>query len=115
MNAAGTGITEIQFGQTSEWNLITTNPVPRMYAFLWTPSSYAARAVTFGVSMHTPPFGASVTVAIGALRASIFVDPTNVHLGSVTIPVVPAPAVAVLLATAAPLGRRRRTQVEDFS
>ena len=45
VNASGTGITQIQFGQfvPSPDLANTTNPVTRMFAVLWTPTSYSNR------------------------------------------------------------------------
>src|SRR5262245_22449354 len=104
LNSAGTGLLEIQFGQfPAEPSLASTaNPIPRMFAFLWTPASYASRTITFSVSPAVPGGpAASVYLALDQMiGASIYTSQTQ--LGSVSIPIVPAPASLLALAIAAP-------------
>ena len=113
VNGAGTGITEIQFGQFPVEKPWTLNPIQRLYAFLWTPSSYAARSVTFGVSGHAPPAVASVMLDLdGSVGAYAYATQDHLSLGSVTIPIAPAPPAAAAFAFLA-LARRRRPPQGD--
>jgi hypothetical protein len=110
VNSAGTGVTQILFGQFSGGQKYNTqNPVARMYALLWTPASYAARAVTFAVSGLTPPTVASVVLDLdGSVGYAVFVDPSLLQLGSVSIPIAPAPPAFAALGIAALTARHRR-------
>jgi hypothetical protein len=105
----GTGIAQIQFGQAlgAPEVINTNNPVARVYRFLWTPSTYAARTVTFSLAGASP--AASLVLALDqATTGRAFVGPGNLVLGNVNIPIAPAPAAPPLLALAAAAPRRKR-------
>jgi hypothetical protein len=110
INATGTGLTGISFGQspgTPELT-VTANPINRMYAFLWTPSSYAARSVTFFIAPVFVGQLASLYLALDQ-QTGVYVPvvPSNWLLPPVSIPIAPAPTVAAVFALL-PLARRRR-------
>jgi hypothetical protein len=112
VNAAGTGVTQIQFGQFPSTPELanTTNPVNRMFAMTWTPSSYAGRTVTFSLAPASGNTAASVYLDLdGSVGASVYVALSNVALGSTNIPIAPAPASLALLGLGGLVaGRRRR-------
>ena len=113
----GADITNMQFGQlvSTPNGINTTNPIISIWTGLWTPESYEPRTVSFTVRGSV---AAGASVASVALRlsptfvASVFVPPSNLFYGLVTIPIVPAPAPLLLIPSAiiirAP--RRRRTE-----
>jgi hypothetical protein len=114
VNASGSGITQIAFYQfpASPKLARTTNPIERVYAFLWTPSSYSNRTITFaaaGFSGAGSTIGAVYLDLDGSVGASVYLVPANLSFGRVSIPVAPAPAsaAALALATLARRGRRR--------
>ena len=112
VNAAGTGVTQIQFGQfpASPELANTLNPVSRMFAMIWTPTSYTNRTVTFSLAPASGNTAASVYLDLdGSVGASVYVNLANVTLGSANIPVAPAPASLALLGLGGLVaGRRRR-------
>jgi hypothetical protein len=110
VNGTGTGITYVQFGQFPQLPDLyqTTNPIPRMYAFLWTPTSYAVRTVTFALVGHEPPMTGAVLLGFDSFLVSVFVDPAHLSLGSVSIPIAPAPPAAAAIALGLVPRRRRR-------
>ena len=84
VNASGSGITQIQFGQfvSSPGDANTTNPVNRMFAMTWTPGSYTNRTVTFALAPASGNTAASVYCDLnGNLGASVYVALSNVALG----------------------------------
>ena len=110
INASGTGITQIQFGQfpASPELAVTRNPINRMYAFRWTPSSYAARSITFAIAAASGNTLASVYFDLDhSVGASAYVVPANWILPPIEIPIAPAPAACAVLLIAL-LHRRRR-------
>jgi hypothetical protein len=114
VNAAGTGVTQIQFGQfpASPELANTTNPINRIFAMTWTPSSYTNRTVTFSLAGYPGAGQAVASVYMdldGSVGASAFVTANNLNLGSTNIPVAPAPASLALLGLGGLVaGRRRR-------
>jgi hypothetical protein len=110
VNAAGTGVTEIQFGDFAgpPGFFVTTNPISRMYAILWTPADYSGRQVTFAAAGHSSPTASIAVDLSGGVNAPVFVDAAHLNLGSITIPIAPAPPAAAALTFLALARRRRR-------
>jgi hypothetical protein len=114
VNASGTGITQVQFGQfpASPELAVTMNPVNRMLAFRWTPASYAARSVTFSIAPVSGNALTSVYLDLDhSVGASVYISPSNWVLPPLEIPIAPAPASAGALALAA-LARRAKRKEE---
>jgi hypothetical protein len=89
----------------------TTNPIDRMYAFLWTPASYAPRGISFSIAPVSGSTLASVYLDLDhSVGASVYIVPANWDLTPVEIPIVPAPAGAGLLALGLIMGRPRRAR-----
>jgi hypothetical protein len=105
----GATLADIQFGQFPVgFPFNTTNPIPNIWSGLWTPESYAPRAVSFtlGPGTHSGGFASSVLLRAGTTTAVAAFCPAT--LGSALIPIVPAPASLAALAIAAALAVRRR-------
>jgi hypothetical protein len=111
VNATGTGITQIQYGQfpSSSAAVNTANPVATMYRCLWTPASYTSRTITFQVSPIGTNAGAVWIQLDTTSIVGVYVRLERTFLRGVNIPIAPAPAsfAALLLA---PLPRRRRRE-----
>jgi hypothetical protein len=106
----GALLTDIQFGQFPLQFIATQNPVPSIWTGVWTPESFGARTVQFGLAGN-PAVGRYVTSVILTVNRNFAAVAFCAHeLGSVSIPVVPAPgaAPALCLATAGFSARRRR-------
>jgi hypothetical protein len=112
VNRLSDGIFDLQFGQftSAPAAIVTDNPVTNVFRMLWTPSAFSTRTAHFQIT------GAEVTnAAIGevylgldaSLAAAARTDASHTHVGSVSIPIAPAPPT-LLLAAAAVLRRRRR-------
>ncbi len=95
----------------------TTNPIGNIERLGWTPSSYAARTVTFGVSAAA---GAGFNVLAlyldlngsvghpGTLGGAGYLPLASIHYGSIDVPVAPAPAgLAPLVICGLAMPRRR--------
>ena len=112
VNASGTGILQVQFGQFP-WSpelTNTMNPINRMYAFRWTPASYDQRGVSFtpsGVGFAGDRIAAVYFDLDHSVVAGVYVAPPNLSFIGIEIPIAPAPASAAAIALAA-LARRRR-------
>jgi hypothetical protein len=107
------GLYSIIFGQYpgNPGGVNAANPIPRMLRILWTPASFEPRTARFdlapNVISQTNP--ASVYLDFnGIAGASVYVTPANLTLGSVSIPIAPAPPTLALAAAAATLASRRR-------
>jgi hypothetical protein len=109
VNATGTGVEQIVFGQFfSQYPPETANPINRMYALLWTPASYSSRVVTFAVAGHMPAYTGSIGLDLdGSVQTAVYVTLDHIVLGSIDIPIAPAPPAAGAMALAL-LARRRR-------
>jgi hypothetical protein len=110
----GDRVLNIQFGQfpPPPFNVNTTNPVNYIWQALWTPTSYAARSVTFGISPAAATQGLASTLLFQIGPNSIASVKCPSTFGSVTIPLVPAPASTLILA-APLLSRRRRPKTSN--
>jgi hypothetical protein len=114
VNAAGTGVNSIEFGQFPvQVEPVTTNPIPRTYAIQWSPSDYSPRNARFDLApagASTNGYTAAVYVELihNDIGASIQVVPPNVQLGSITIPIAPAPPAAAAIGLVLLARRRRR-------
>lgn len=107
----GANLTDIEMGQFGEpANLNTANPVQPIWTGVWTPSSFAARTVSFSVAA---PFNsgnevAAVYVGVSdSIGFAVYPNPSHLDLGSVQISIAPASPVASVLGLVI-LGRRRR-------
>jgi hypothetical protein len=109
----GNDIIGIQFGQfvSTPQSINTTNPVMTIWSGLWTPESYAPRTVTFSPT-GAPAAGMSIgslwLLLTATIAREVFVSPPNLAFDSVAIPIVPAPASALLIAALLPIHRRSR-------
>ena len=104
----GANLANIQMGQfpLSNAAIVATTPIVDIWTGRWTPASYATRTVTFQSAVASGgDFGA------GSILFQTSAGPVGVscpfNLGSVQIPIAPAPATALLLAPLL-LPRRRR-------
>jgi hypothetical protein len=82
-----------------------------MLRFLWQPSNLTPRTTRFDLlpSVVTGNSSASVYLDFGDnVGASVCVPISHLNLGSVSIPVAPAPPTLLVAAAAACLARRRR-------
>jgi hypothetical protein len=91
--------------------IITANPVIDLWRGVWTPAQYSARPVAFRLSPNAAPEGATATVLVqlsGALAMHVQPEAAHLMLGFVSIPIIPAPASAFIIAVALAARRRRR-------
>jgi hypothetical protein len=103
----GTGIADLQFGQFPAMIGNSENPILNMFRMLWTPASYSPRQVAFsiGPSGHLPGVTASVLIDFeGVTTADIAVVGSNLNLGNVSIPIVPAAPTLALAALSLLIG-----------
>jgi hypothetical protein len=103
----GASLIDILFGQFSGIPS-TMNPIPNIWSGLWTPESYAPRAVSFtlGPGTHSGGLASSVLLRTApSLAVSAYCPST---FGSVLIPIVPTPGPLAPFFLAAALARPRR-------
>jgi hypothetical protein len=113
LNPASDGIINLQFGQFPANPSFATseNPITNMFRFLWTPNSFTARTIRFDTAGASVAGGNVAAVYLDfdhANGGSIYVTPANLTLGSVSIPIAPAPPTLILAAAGLWAGRRRR-------
>jgi hypothetical protein len=107
-----TGIANLQFGFFTE-TPGPTNPILNMFRLLWTPADYSPREAQFAINpapLAGPAFAAVYLDFGNGLGANIYLPSSDVSLGSVSIPISPAPPTLALAAAAATLASRRRPQ-----
>lgn len=96
-----TGVDTIQFGQFVNLAAVnTTNPIIAVWRALWTPDTYAPRTATFAFAIppNVQPASAAIVIRLsGGLLADVFLPPQNIVLGTVHIPIIPAPPSALIL------------------
>jgi hypothetical protein len=115
VNPAMDGIINLQFGQfpANPGGARSENPITNMFRMLWTPTSFAPRTIRFeaaGAVVAGDTFAAVYLDFDHTVGASVYVVPANITLGSVAIPIAPAPPTLALAAAAATLASRRRPQ-----
>lgn len=110
----GANLQNIQVGQfaATPGGIVTTNPIAAIWTGIWTPGDYSARTVVFN-SAGAGAAGASIASVLFRLNAGTaagaFVTANSLTLGSVSIPVAPAPSSLALLGLGGLIaGRRRR-------
>jgi hypothetical protein len=123
---ATNGIINIGPGQlpTDPTGTNVTNPITNLDRLGWAPASYAQRTVTFSVApaagagaqaiglyvdLDGTTDGTQAGYSQGTLGGVIYIPLSQVTLGSVNIPIAPAPASLALLGLGGLIaGRRRR-------
>jgi uncharacterized protein (TIGR03382 family) len=116
VNPASDGITYIQFGQFPAEPAVarSDNPITNMFRMLWTPNSLAPRTVRFDCAGAGAAGTHIASVYLDfdhTMGESVYVAPANLTLGSVSIPIAPAPPTLALAAAALLIRRRRRKDV----
>lgn len=110
--SGGSELRNIQFGQVplNTQSILIQNPINLMWQGLWTPSSYAARTVTFEMvaSASSGGLASSVIFKTGIISASQIKCPSN--LASTQIALVPAPNASVVAMLLVLNRRKRRTE-----
>jgi hypothetical protein len=102
----GARVINIEPGQFGG-SIYTANPA-LIWLGVWSPESYQLRQVRFRLGRGTIIASGPFSAVMVRFNASLFGPVTcDSNLGSVTIPVIPAPASLAILVAALPLGARR--------
>jgi len=118
VNPASDGIINLQFGQfpADPSAAMTENPIPNMFRMLWTPSTFSARTARFQLSQSVIAEANVCGLYLDldpATGIEVYVRPFHISLGSVSIPIAPAPSTTLALAAAALLAPRRRRPTSE--
>jgi hypothetical protein len=113
VNPASDGIINLQFGQfaANPSGINTENPITNMFRMLWTPTSFAPRTIRFDLAGAVVAGNSVAAVYLDldhTVGTSVYVVPANLTLGSVSIPIAPAPPTLALAALSLLLATRPR-------
>jgi hypothetical protein len=108
---SGANLINIQFGQfpLNAAAIVTANPVNLMFQALWTPTSYAARTVTWGMAPSLASQGHASSVMFKTSTTGVAGVNCLDAFNGTSFAVIPAPSSLALLGLGGLLaGRRRR-------
>ena len=107
----GADLRDLQFGQFpgSVNSINTTNPIVDIWKGVWAPNSFAPRSVTFQSVAGTSSFGLPASVLFKTTGGLVSATCPAI-LGSVQIPIVPAPATSLVLVPLLCLRSRSRAR-----